>query len=96
VFIKIPGAASNIMVAYKTLICAAVGTLRTSTVNKQGEWFLFPPLTIKMFGTNNSVMVRLADSGIGKTVPMTLKLKFKSYISHISIGRSEDWHGTKH
>jgi len=53
-FIEVPGATSNIAVAYKTSMCATVGTLRTSSVNKQGECFLLPPLTIMAaFGTDN-------------------------------------------
>jgi hypothetical protein len=84
-FIEILRATSNVVVAYKTLMCATVGTLRTSSVNEKGECFLFPPFTIMAaFGVNNAVTMRCADSGIAKTVPMKWKLKFKSPYSHSS------------
>jgi hypothetical protein len=71
-FIEILRAASDVAVAYKTPMCAAVGTLRTSSANEKGECFLFPPLTIlAAFGANDAVTMRCADSGIGETVPMT-------------------------
>ena len=59
VFFKIPGATSNIAVAYETPVCAAVATLRTSSVNEHGQCFLFPPLTIIMaaFGANDAVTI---------------------------------------
>jgi hypothetical protein len=57
VFIEIPGAASNIAVAYETPACATVATLRTSSVNEHGQCFLFPPLTIIMAGTNDAVTI---------------------------------------
>ena len=58
-FIEIPSAASNVAVAYKTPACAAVATLRTSSVNEHGQCFLLPPLTIIMaaFGTNDAVTI---------------------------------------
>ena len=39
-------------------MCAAVATLRTSSVNEQGQCFLFPPLTIIMaaFGANDDAV----------------------------------------
>ena len=94
-FIEIPGAASNVAVPYETPACAAVATLRTSSVNEQDDCFLFPFTIMATFGANDAVTTRCANGGIGKTAHITWKLKFKapySHSSHIPIGRFEDWH----
>jgi hypothetical protein len=53
-FIKIPGAASNVVVAYKTLMCATVGTLR--------RCFLFPLTIMTAFCTDTGAhMAKLEE-----------------------------------